>query len=198
MMQTAMAGVRETACLQGYGMDVATKVVEFWTNAGPQKWFTRDAAFDTQFRDLFLDEHHAAAKRAREHWLTTAEGALALMILLDQFPRNCFRDTAHSYATDGLARHYAMRAVEEGLDLQLVPKLRAFIYLPFEHSEDPQDQERSVAMFDALGDKQYLQYAELHRDIIRRFGRFPHRNAVLGRMPTPEELDYLAEGGFSG
>ena len=198
MMQTARAGVTVTACLQGYGMDVATKVVEFWTNAGPQKWFTRDAAFDAEFRELFLDEHYAAAKRAREHWLTTAEGALALMILLDQFPRNCFRDTAHSYATDGLARHYAMRAVEEGLDLQLVPKLRAFIYLPFEHSEDPQDQERSVAMFDALGDKEYLQYAELHRDIIRRFGRFPHRNAVLGRMPTPEELDYLAEGGFSG
>ena len=112
------------------------------------------------------------------------------MLLLDQFPRNCFRGTAHSYATDGLARHYAMRAIEEGLDLQLVPKLRAFIYLPFEHSEDPLDQDRSVAMFDVLGDKEYLQYAELHRDIIRRFGRFPHRNAVLGRIPTPEELDY--------
>ena len=112
------------------------------------------------------------------------------MLLLDQFPRNCFRGTAHSYATDGLARHYAMRAIEEGLDLQLVPKLRAFIYLPFEHSEDPLDRDRSVAMFDVLGDKEYLQYAELHRDIIRRFGRFPHRNAVLGRIPTPEELDY--------
>ena len=124
--------------------------------------------------------------------------ALALMLLLDQFPRNCFRGTAHSYATDGLARHYAMRAIEEGLDLQLVPKLRAFIYLPFEHSEDPLDQDRSVAMFDVLGDKEYLQYAELHRDIIRRFGRFPHRNAVLGRIPSPEELDYLAEGGFAG
>jgi len=179
-------------------MDVAAQVVEFWREAGPQKWFTRDDAFDARFRAMFLEEHHAAARRAREEWLGTADGALALMILLDQFPRNCFRDTAHSYATDGLARHYAMRAVEEGLDLQLVPKLRAFIYLPFEHSEDPQDQERSVAMFDALGDREYLQFAELHRDIIRRFGRFPHRNAVLGRMPTPEELDYLAEGGFAG
>ena len=122
---------------------------------------------------MFLDEHFAAASRAREHWLGSAEGALALMLLLDQFPRNCFRGSAHSYATDGLARHYAMRAIEEGLDLQLVPKLRAFIYLPFEHSEDPLDQDRSVAMFDVLGDKEYLQYAELHRDIIRRFGRFP-------------------------
>lgn len=179
-------------------MDVAAQVVEFWRDAGPQKWFARDDAFDARFRQQFQDAHFAAARRAREHWLSSADGALALMILLDQFPRNCFRDTAHSYATDGLARHYAMRAVEEGLDLQLVPKLRAFIYLPFEHSEDPQDQERSVAMFDALGDKEYLQYAELHRHIIRRFGRFPHRNAVLGRMPTPEELDYLAEGGFAG
>lgn len=179
-------------------MDVAAHIVEFWRDAGPEKWFARDDAFDARFRQLFLEEHFAAAKRAREHWLESSEGALALMILLDQFPRNCFRDTAHSYATDGLARHYAMRAVEEGLDLELVPKLRAFIYLPFEHSEDPQDQERSVAMFDVLGDVEYLKYAELHRDIIRRFGRFPHRNAVLGRMPTPEELDYLAEGGFAG
>lgn len=179
-------------------MDVAVQVVEFWRDAGPQQWFTRDDAFDARFREAFLEEHFAAARRGREHWLGSADGALALMILLDQFPRNCFRDTAHSYATDGLARHYAMRAVEEGLDLQLVPKLRAFIYLPFERSEDPQDQERSVAMFDVLGDKEYLQFAELHRDIIRRFGRFPHRNAVLGRMPTPEELDYLAEGGFAG
>ncbi|MDC6679008.1 DUF924 family protein, partial [Leclercia adecarboxylata] len=127
-------------------MDVAAQVVEFWRDAGPQKWFARDDAFDARFRQQFQDAHFAAARRAREHWLSSADGALALMILLDQFPRNCFRDTAHSYATDGLARHYAMRAVEEGLDLQLVPKLRAFIYLPFEHSEDPQDQERSVAM----------------------------------------------------
>ena len=179
-------------------MDVAAQVVEFWNEACPAKWFARDDAFDAQFRQLFLDEHFAAASRGREHWLGSAEGALALMLLLDQFPRNCFRGTAHSYATDGLARHYAMRAIEEGLDLQLVPKLRAFIYLPFEHSEDPLDQDRSVAMFDVLGDKEYLQYAELHRDIIRRFGRFPHRNAVLGRIPTPEELDYLAEGGFAG
>ncbi|KAF1014762.1 MAG: hypothetical protein GAK31_02249 [Stenotrophomonas maltophilia] len=179
-------------------MDVATQVVEFWKDAGPDRWFGRDDAFDARFRERFQDEHHAAAGRGREHWLSSAEGALALMLLLDQFPRNCFRGTAHSYATDGLARHYAMRAIEEGLDLQLVPKLRAFIYLPFEHSEDALDQDRSVAMFDALGDKEYLGFAELHRDIIRRFGRFPHRNAVLGRIPTPEELDYLAEDGFAG
>ncbi|MDC6726318.1 DUF924 family protein, partial [Leclercia adecarboxylata] len=92
-------------------MDVAAQVVEFWRDAGPQKWFARDDAFDARFRQQFQDAHFAAARRAREHWLSSADGALALMILLDQFPRNCFRDTAHSYATDGLARHYAMRAV---------------------------------------------------------------------------------------
>lgn len=179
-------------------MQAAIEVVGFWVDAGHEAWFKRDDAFDARFRERFLDEHMAAAARSREHWLASAEGALALLLLLDQFPRNCFRGTAHSYATDSLARHYAMRAIEEGLDLQLVPKLRAFIYLPFEHSEDLLDQDRSVAMFDALGDKEYLQFAELHRDLIRRFGRFPHRNAVLGRMPTPEELNYLASGGFAG
>lgn len=179
-------------------MDTASAVVEFWRVAGPQRWFARDDAFDADFRQRFLEAHYVAARRGYEDWLGSSEGALALLILLDQFPRNCFRGTAHSYATDGLARHYAMRAIEEGLDRGLTTQLRAFIYLPFEHSEDPQDQDRSVAMFEVLGDLEYLKFAEMHREIIRRFGRFPHRNAVLGRMPMPEELHYLAEGGFTG
>ncbi len=179
-------------------METAKTVVEFWRAAGPQRWFVRDDAFDREFRECFLDMHYLAARRGCEEWLHDGEGALALQILLDQFPRNCFRGTAHSYATDGLARHYAMRSIEEGLDRELTPQLRAFIYLPFEHSEDPVDQDRSVAMFEVLGDLEYLRFAELHRDIIRRFGRFPHRNAVLGRIPTPEELHFLAEGGFAG
>lgn len=179
-------------------METASSVVEFWRTAGPQRWFTRDDAFDAEFHQRFLHAHYTAACRGHEDWLVSCEGVLALLILLDQFPRNCFRGTAHSYATDGLARHYAMRAIEEGLDRELTPQLRAFIYLPFEHSEEPQDQDRSVAMFEVLGDLEYLRFAELHRDIIRRFGRFPHRNAVLGRIPTPEELTYLAEGGFAG
>ncbi len=190
-------GLRQMA-KEGGLMSAAKEVVEFWRAAGPQRWFARDDQFDAEFRRRFLDAHYAAARRSCEDWLETAEGALALMLLLDQFPRNCFRNTAHSYATDGLARHYATRAIEEGLDRELTPQLRAFIYLPFEHSEDPLDQERSVAMFEVLGDLEYLRYAELHRDIIRRFGRFPHRNAALGRIPTPEELDFLATGGFAG
>ncbi len=97
-------------------MDVAAQVVEFWSEAGPTKWFARDDAFDARFRERFLEEHYAAASRGREHWLGSSEGALALMLLLDQFPRNCFRGTAHSFATDGLARHYAMRAIKAALD----------------------------------------------------------------------------------
>lgn len=178
-------------------MDVAAQVVEFWKEAGPAKWFARDDAFDAQFRQLFLDEHFAAASRGREHWLGSAEGALALMLLLDQFPRNCFRGTAHSYATDGLARHYAMRAIEEGLDLQLVPKLRAFIYLPFEHSEDPADQARAVALIgERMDSPGHLLHARAHQAIIARFGRFPTRNAALGRTDTPEEAAWLAAGGY--
>lgn len=178
-------------------MHDATAVVEFWKQAGPSRWFTRDAAFDARFRELFLEQHHAAARREFEDWLCTADGVLGLMLLLDQFPRNVFRGSAHSYATDALARHYAMRAIEEGMDLALDASLRAFVYLPFEHSEDPVDQERSVAMFQALGDAQSLEYALIHRDVIQRFGRFPHRNAALGRIPTVAELEFLADGGFS-
>lgn len=173
------------------------QVVEFWQQAGPARWFARDDAFDAQLRSRFLDQHMAAAARHYEDWLASAEGVLGLMILLDQFPRNAFRGTAHAYATDPLARHYAMRAIEEGQDLRIPASLRMFVYLPFEHSENPVDQERSVAMFQALGDGKTLEYALIHRNVIRRFRRFPHRNAALGRIPTVEELEYLANGGFS-
>lgn len=178
-------------------MQQATEVVEFWKKAGPERWFARDADFDARFRVQFLEQHLAASRREYEEWLCNAEGVLGLMILLDQFPRNAFRGSAHSYATDPLARHYAMRAIEEGLDLDLDMDLRPFVYLPFEHSEDLVDQERSVAMFQALGDAQSLDYALIHRDVIQRFGRFPHRNGPLGRIPTVAELEYLANGGFS-
>jgi uncharacterized protein (DUF924 family) len=130
--------------------------------------------------------------------MDSAEGALALLILLDQFPRNCFRGSAHSYATDGLARHYAHRAVEAGFDRKIDSGLRLFFYLPFEHSEALADQDRSMELFGGIGDAELMKYAQLHRDLIERFGRFPHRNAALGRESTQEEIDYLASGGFSG
>ena len=174
------------------------EVVGFWRDAGYGKWFARDDAFDAELRARFLDAHHAAARRELEAWMDSAQGALALLILLDQFPRNCFRGSAHSYATDGLARHYAERAVDAGFDHQVDPVLRLFFYLPFEHSEAPADQQRALDLFAATGDAQLLKYAQLHADLIARFGRFPHRNAALGRTSTQEETDYLAGGGFSG
>lgn len=172
-------------------------VVSFWKEAGPGKWFKKDAAFDEAIRERFLDAHFAAARGEFDGWGATAEGSLALLLLLDQFPRNIFRGSAHAFATDGLARAVAARAVDGGQDLEVAENLRCFFYLPFEHSEDLDDQERSVLLCQPLG-PDMLKWAVLHRDIVARFGRFPHRNASLGRTTTPEEQAYLDEGGFAG
>lgn len=172
-----------------------SEIAAFWRDAGPSRWFKRDDAFDAAFSARFMDMHHAAARRELEDWMASAEGALALLILLDQFPRNAFRGSAHAYATDALARHYAARMVEAGLDAQVEPMLRLFCYLPFEHSEAMADQQRAVALIRALGDADLLRYAEAHRDAIARFGRFPHRNRALGRATTPEEQAWLDAGG---
>ncbi|HEY1139436.1 MAG TPA: DUF924 family protein [Lysobacter sp.] len=172
-------------------------VVAFWREAGPKRWFGGGDAFDTECRTRFLEAHLLAAQREFEHWLDTAESALALVLLLDQIPRNVFRRSGHAFASDGLARHYATRALTLGFDTQVAVELRSFFYLPFQHSEALADQERSLELFARLpgdGDR----WAKLHYGIIRRFGRFPHRNAALGRETTSEEHAYLAEGGFSG
>ncbi len=175
----------------------AAAVVDFWREAGPSRWFKKDAAFDARFRERFLPLHERAAAGALDAWAGTAEGALALLILLDQFPRNAFRGSARMYATNPQARRIAHAALDRGLDRQVPEDLRAFMYSPLHHSEDPQDQERSVAMSTPLGGET-LRYALHHQDIVRRFGRFPHRNALLGRASTPEEERFIAEGGFSG
>lgn len=175
-------------------MTEAGEVVAFWREAGSDKWFARDDAFDARFRERFLDVHFAAARREFEHWMGDVDGALALVLLLDQFPRNCFRRSGHAYATDPLARYYATRAVEAGLDARVDPALRVFMYLPFEHSEDSADQARSIEMMRRV-DAGYMQYAVAHRDVIARFGRFPHRNRELGRESTPEEQAWLDAGG---
>ena len=179
-------------------MSEVADITEFWKSAGAQKWFARDDAFDAELDRRFRELHFQAARRELESWNATAEGALALLILLDQFPRNCFRNSAHSYATDGLARHYALRALAQGFDEQIDPALRLFFYLPLEHSEAMPDQEHAVRLFARIGNEEFMKFAVLHRDLIARFGRFPHRNAALGRDSTQEELDYLASGGFSG
>jgi uncharacterized protein (DUF924 family) len=174
------------------------EVVEFWRAAGPRRWFARDEGFDAECAARFLDAHHAAARRESGKWMEDAQGALALVILLDQIPRNVFRGSAHAYATDGLAREYAHRALEDGFDTQVEPALRVFFYMPFEHSEDLADQERALFLHRALPGENADRWARIHHDIIRRFGRFPHRNAALGRTTTPEEQAFLDGGGFAG
>jgi uncharacterized protein (DUF924 family) len=176
----------------------AAEVVSFWREAGPDRWFTKDAAFDEQIRERFSDTYEAAAAGRLSGWEHSAQDALALLILLDQFPRNMFRGDARAFATDPLARAIAAGAIVRGFDSQVPADLRSFFYLPFEHSEDLADQERGIAFYKAVGDADGLKWAEIHADIIRRFGRFPHRNAVLGRATTPEEQKFLDDGGFSG
>ena len=172
-------------------------IIAFWRAAGPDRWFEKDAAFDEEIRRRFLATYEAAAAGQFNAWEQSAEGALALLIVLDQFPRNMFRADARTFAADRQAREIASRAILNGYD-GVFPDLRGFFYLPFEHSEDLADQERGVALFKAVGDAEGLKWAELHADIIRRFGRFPHRNAVLGRATTAEEQAFLDGGGFAG
>ena len=159
------------------------------------KWFRGGAAFDAECRARWQDTHFAAARRECDGWMADADGALALVLLLDQIPRNIFRGSGHAFATDPLALHFADRAIAAGFDTRVEPALRFFFYLPFEHSEAMADQQRAVALFTALDDAGLLGYATAHRDVIAQFGRFPHRNAALGRINTPEEQAWLDAGG---
>ncbi|KQW28170.1 hypothetical protein ASE36_17215 [Rhizobium sp. Root274] len=177
-------------------------VIAFWREAGREKWFVKDEALDLAIRERFLDLHFRAARSELSDWSATAKGTLALLILLDQFPRNLFRGSGHAFATDPLALSLAKQALAKGFDQQVEPPMTIFFYLPFEHSEDPAEQEHSMALFTAyherVGDEECLRYAEVHQNIIARFGRFPHRNPALGRETTPEEQAYLDADGFKG
>ena len=175
----------------------AKEVVSFWHDAGAERWFKKDPAFDAEIKRRFMATYEAAAAGKLRDWENNAEGALALLILLDQFPRNMFRNDPRTFATDPLARAVTAGALIKGFDAQ-AGDMRGFFYLPFEHSEEVADQERCIALFRALGDVDSLKWAELHADIIRKFGRFPHRNIVLGRKTTAEEAAFLADGGFAG
>lgn len=175
----------------------ARAVIDFWLRAGPQAWFAKNNSFDTEFRLRFLDAHLAAARRGLVHWLDNADASLALVILLDQFPRNAFRDTPHMYGTDTLAMEYASQAVAAGHVHKVKPELAQFLCVPFMHSENISDQRRSVELCKEHSPES-MPYAIDHHDIIARFGRFPHRNAILSRSSTPEELAFLADGGFAG
>ncbi len=155
-----------------------------------------NSAFDAELRERFLATHEAAAAGRLSVWEDTAEDALALVIALDQFPRNMFRGTARAFSTDALALAAARRAIGRGFDLKTPMPERNFFYLPFEHSENLADQERCVALTEATGDAEAVKWAKVHLDVIRRFGRFPHRNAALDRASTPEEIAFLGDGGF--
>jgi len=181
----------------GAPLPTAAEVNEFWRQAGPSMWFAKDAGFDRRFRETFLDAHEAAARGDLDHWMTTPEGALALLLLLDQFPRNAFRGTPRMYATDPAACRIAAAAVDSGHDQAMPPDLRKFFYLPFAHSEDPADQDRSVDLGRHLGLLD-SRNSHRHRDIVKRFGRFPHRNPILGRNMTAEEQQFLDSGGYAG
>ncbi|WP_243720264.1 DUF924 family protein [Luteimonas aestuarii] len=172
-------------------------VLAFWDGAGPGKWFAKDAAFDAAFHARFIATHEASARGEVNEWAHAPSSCLALLLLLDQFPRNAFRGTPRMYATDAAAIEVARHAVAAGFDRRVEGLLRLFFYLPFAHSERLEDQEVSVALNRRLG-QPWLSHAEDHRNIVKRFGRFPHRNPILGRPSTPEEIAFLAAGGFSG
>ncbi len=175
----------------------AGEVVAFWRAAGPRLWFAKNDDFDRQFRDRFLHLHEAASRGELRDWLGSPLGALGLLILLDQYPRNAFRGSPRMYATDAMARDAAAAAIDAGHDRAFEPELQLFFYLPFGHSEDLNDQERCVALAERLGEPN-ISHAKRHCDIVRRFGRFPHRNPILGREMTEDEQRFLDEGGYAG
>ena len=172
-------------------------VADFWAPLGHAVWFGKNPAFDQRFREAFAVQHGAAARGELMPWLATPKGALSLVVLLDQYPRNAFRGTARMYATDTLARIVADAALHQGHDQAFGPDLRGFFYLPFAHSEHLADQERSVALCADLPEPG-PSHSRGHRDTVARFGRFPHRNPILGREMTKEEADWLSAGGFAG
>lgn len=174
----------------------ADAVLRYWTDLGPAGWYAGGEALDCDITDRFLGDWEMARQGGCRHWAGSAQGCLALLILTDQFPRNMFRGRADAFATDAMAREVAARVVQHGLDLQIEGPLRQFLYLPMMHSEYGVDQDRCVALFAARLPGDNLLHARAHREVIRRFGRFPFRNAALGRASTPVEEDFLAQGGY--
>jgi uncharacterized protein (DUF924 family) len=186
-----------------------SEVLEFWfgppdapDHGQPRDfWFEKSADFDSDVRARFVGTWVAAAQRQLDHWTDEPQSALALIIVLDQFPRNMFRASAKAFVADREAQAVAEKFVARGWDRDLPPVQRWFAYLPFEHAESLPLQERSVALFEGLrddpGSTSAIDYARRHYEVIRRFGRFPHRNAILGRDSTPEEIEFLKQPGSS-
>ena len=174
-------------------------VLEFWESTGSKGWWMKNDDVDAQIHEKFGQLHRQACAGELDDWRETPDGALALIIVLDQFSRNMFRGSPKTFAQDAKALKLAKDAIAKGFDKQANETLQFFFYLPFEHSENIEDQERSLELFEAYnGDPEFMKAAREHHDIIKRFGRFPHRNEVLGRETTLEEQAYLDGGGFKG
>jgi uncharacterized protein (DUF924 family) len=174
------------------------EIVQFWfEELSPEDWYKADAQRDAEVRRRFGPLYEKLSVTVPQDWLETPKGWLAAILVLDQFPRNMFRGDPRAFATDARALALAKNAIAKGVDMRLQPDERAFIYLPFQHSEDRADQARSFELFTALGNPNNLDFALRHKAIIDRFGRFPHRNAVLGRASTEEESVFLKEPGSS-
>jgi uncharacterized protein (DUF924 family) len=174
-------------------------IVAFWREAGEEKWFNKDEAFDRHIAERFAALHADAVAGRLADWAETPEGALALILLLDQFSRNLFRGKPQAFAQDAMAVDLARMSLDAGHDKSVDPTLRMFFCMPFMHSETIAAQRRCVCLFHRLvGATEGLKYALEHAEIIRRFGRFPHRNAILGRHTTPAERSFLDGGGFAG
>ena len=196
-------------------MELDIEIIDFWfgdmdhygipPEATRKRWFEKSAAFDEELKKKYGHLVEQASQGLLDGWANQPEGALAVVLLLDQFRRNIFRNTPEAFRLDPSALAIARTAIDQHYDQALLPIQRVFMYLPFEHSEDPKVQQRSIELFDALYRsvpaeqkelfKDFYKYAKAHQDVIEKFGRFPHRNAILGRESTPEELQYLADGG---
>ena len=172
------------------------EVLAFWF-ADKARWWKKDPAFDAEVKERFGALHEAVTRGEHEAWRATARGALAYVIVLDQFPRNMFRGTPRAFASDDQARRATVAAIEAGFDAALTPDERAFLYMPLMHSESVDDQHRCVELFTKNGPADNIDYAVRHRDIVVRFGRFPHRNEILGRDSTAEEIEFLKQPGSS-
>lgn len=179
-------------------MTTPSEIISFWSEAGSAAWYKKSDVFDAEITARFGDAHHSAARGEKADWVESADGVLALLLLLDQFPRNMFRNSPHAFATDGLALASARRAIASGHDGAFQMPVRQFFYMPFMHAEDLEAQDECVRLCEAHTSPENVRFAVLHRDIIARFGRFPHRNVVLARSSTPEEQAFLESGGFSG
>ncbi len=199
MARTILSGLKPLA-IGGWRnvADHPAEIVAFWRQAGAGKWFAKSDVFDAEIRARFLAAHESASRGEFLHWLDAPESALALILVVDQFPRNLFRNSAHAFATDALALQAARVCLQRGHDARCGFDMKQFFFMPFMHSENIADQELCLSLCRANGLKDNIEFAVIHRDIIARFGRFPHRNTVFGRITTPQEQAFLDDGGFAG